>query len=335
MKFHRWLGLAVLGSVAVIACDGSGDDGGVDDIDGNGGDDGSPPLPTQGGNSTSGTGGRPFTGGSPSFAGSAGAFDEGGETGAGGQGSSGESSTGGVPVPVGGSSRAGAHIPNVVPEQTGEVFIGEPVEGFEVTHSHFYAVGQTITDFFWLGVVVNDSNEMKCHLTLSVAIEASGSAPVKFTGPVVAPMYRFEGMVNRVYCLAPGETGVALTQPFEVAPQFAPEDVTAVSYGVAGETAGDVVPADWVELENVAVASQGLRSSVTGDLVKLSPAAVPGLDALVFPKNADGAPLVYYRLRDMRVSAPAGSRWHFQTPFYEGNYRDAFVYYEHGTPGAP
>jgi hypothetical protein len=334
MKLHRWSGLALLGSIGalLLAC---GDDDGGDSI---------PPPPAKGGSSNGGTGtggsaptgGKPFaTGGNPSLAGSAGAGDEGGASGEGGSNSAGGSATGGVPFPVGGAPPAGAHVPNVTPEQTGEVFLGDPVEGFEVTHSHYYALGQTIADYFWLGVVVNDSDEMKCQLTVSVGIEAPGSAPVQFVGPVVARMYRFEGMTNRVYCLAPGETGVAVAQLFENAAPFAPEEVTAITYGVAGEDAGEVIPADWVELRSAVVESQGLKSRVSGDIVKLSAAAVSGLDAVVFPKNADGAPLFYYRLRDPRMSAPAGSLWHFQTPFYDGNFEDAFVFYEHGTPGAP
>ena len=330
MNYRRWSGLALLGSVAAAACD-------------DGGGDGAPPPPARGGSSSGGaaTGGEPPTGGisptggRPPFAGNAGAGDEGGDTGAGGSNSAGDSATGGLPIPIGGGSPGGAHIPDVLPEQTGEVFIGDPVEGLVVTHSHYYAVGPTITDFFWLGVVINEGDDTKCGLTVSVGIEAPGSAPVKFAGPVVAPMYRFEGLTNKLYCLAPGETGVALTQPLEVAPQFAPEDVTAVSYGVAGEEAGDIIPADWVELRNLNVLSEGLKSRVVGDLVKLSAAAVSGIDVLVFPKNADGAPLTHYRLRDPRMSAPSGSQWHFQTPFYDGSYQDAFVFYEHGTPGAP
>jgi hypothetical protein len=333
MKFHRWSGLALLGSIGALAPACGDDDGGDDD-----GGDHTPPPPAKGGSSSggTGTGGKPSnnggfdpTGGRAPSAGSAGA----GEGGANGEG--GSNSTGGVPFPVGGAPPAGAHIPNVAPEQTGEVFVGDAVEGFEVTHSHYYALGQTITDYFWLGVVVNDGDEMKCDVTVSVGIEAPGSAAVKFVGPVVAPMYRFEGMTNRMYCLAPGETGVALAQPFEVAPQFAPEDVTAVTYGVAGEDAGEVIRADWVELRSVLVESQGLKSRVTGDIFKLSAAAVSGIDAVVFPKNADGAPLFYYRLRDPRPNAPAGSLWHFQTPFYDGKFEDTFVFYEHGTPGAP
>ena len=331
MKFHRWSGLALLGSIGALAPACGDDDGG----------DRTPPPPAKGGSSSggAGTGGKLSNNGgfdpTGGRAGSAGAGEEGGANGEGGSNSAGESATGGVPFPVGGAPPAGAHIPNVPPEQTGEVFVGDAVEGFEVTHSHYYALGQTITDYFWLGVVVNDGDETKCDLTVSVGIEAPGSAAVKFAGPVVAPMYRFEGMTNRMYCLAPGETGVALAQPFEVAPQFAPEDVTAVTYGVAGEDAGEVIRADWVELRSVVVESQGLKSRVAGDILKLSAAAVSGIDAVVFPKNADGAPLFYYRLRDPRPSAPASSLWHFQTPFYDGKFADAFVFYEHGTPGAP
>lgn len=334
MKFRRWSGLALLGSVAAFACDSGG------------GGDGAPPPPAKGGsaNGGSGTGGEPVTGGvspgggrggRPSFAGNAGAGDEGGDTGAGGSNSAGDSASGGLPIPIGGAAPSGAHIPNVPPEQTGEVFAGDAVEGFVVTHSHYYAVGPTITDFFWLGVVVNEGDETKCTLTVSVGVEAPGSAPVKFAGPVVAPMYRFEGLTNNLYCLAPGQTGVAVAQPFEVAPQFAAEDIRSVTYGVSGENAGEILPADWVELRNVVVQSEGLKSRVAGDVAKLSAAAVSGIAAVVFPKNEDGAPLAYYRLRDPRTSAPSGSLWHFQTPFYDGSFQDAFVFYEHGTPGAP
>jgi hypothetical protein len=329
MKLHHWSGVALLGWLGAVSVACGDDDG----------EDGPAPSPSDGGDPSGGsatggfsTGGAAQRGGA---AGMAGASDSAGEAGAGGSESSGGSATGGVPFPGGGAAPAGAHIPDVVPTQTGEVFVGDAVEGFEVTHSHYYVEGPAITDHYWLGVVVNDGDVTKCRLTVSVSIRAPGGAPVQFAGPVVAPMYRFEGLVNTVYCLAPGERGVALGQPLEIAPQFDAQDVTEVTYGIAGEPAGDIVRADWVALRSVVAEPQGLKSRVTGDLEKVSAAAIPGLAAVVFPKNTDGAPLVHFRVRDSRPSAPTGSVWHFQTPFYDGHFEDAYVFYEHGTPGAP
>lgn len=276
------------------------------------------------------SGGRASTGGSSDGGSSA-------EAGAGGNNPIGGNAMGGATTPGGGAPPEGAHIPNVAPTFTGEVFNGDPVEGFEVARSHYYVQGspQSISNHYWLGVIVNDTQVTKCRLTLSVSLEAPGSAPVKFIGPVVSPMYRFEGLTNRVYCLAPGESGVAVTQPFEVAPQFGAEDVTGVSYGVSGEMGGDVSPADWLRVGNVEVEEDGANTRVTGDLENTSAGAVSSLVAIVFPKNAAGTPLAYYRLADERASAPAGSVWHFETPFYDGNFEDAFVFYEHGAPAVP
>jgi hypothetical protein len=149
---------------------------------------------------------------------------------------------------------------------------------------------------------------MKCTLSFSVSIEAPGSAPVKFIGPVFAPMYRFEGLATRVYCLAPGERGVAVAQPFEVAPQFGSEDITVVRYGIAGRTAGDVIPADWVELRNVQVENEGAKSRVSGDIENAS--AVAGIAAVVFPKNGAGVPsstTVCPMSARARLTAPCGT----------------------------
>jgi hypothetical protein len=359
MTLHRWSGLALLGWFGAVAC---GDDD--DSTPANSGGKSSGGSAERGGSRTMGgsdtTGGRiAATGGRPSMAGSAGAPGMAGdsaggsapeptggraasgggsavEAGAGGSPAGGGETTGGT-APAGGAPSQGAHIPNVAPTQTGEVFAGDAVEGFEVTDSHYYVQGspQTITDHYWLGVVVNNSGAMKCRLTVSVSLEAPGSAPVKFAGPVVSPMYRFEGMTNRVYCLAPGEHGVAVAQPFEVFPQFSAEDVTAVTYGVAGEMAGDVTPADWVRVDNVDIEDDGARSRVTGDIETSSAATVRSIAAIVFPRNAAGAPLSYFRIADERSIAPEGSIWHFETPFYDGNFEAADVFYEHGAPSAP
>jgi hypothetical protein len=371
MTLHRWSGLALLGwmSAFAIACgddddpdpgnsggkSGGGSAGrGGSQATGGGDATGGRPAPTGGRASMGGASGTPgvagedsggagpeptggrAAGGSPSTGGS----NDGGSTveaGAGGSNASGGNATGGVATPSGGAPAQGAHIPDVTPTRTGEVFAGNSVEDFVVTESHYYVDGspQSISDHYWLGVIVNDSDEMKCRLTVSVSLEAPGSAPVKFSGPVVAPMYRFAGLTNRVYCLAPGERGVAVAQPFEVAPQFAAEDVTAVTYGVAGEMAGDVVPAEWVQLGNVEIEDEGPRSRVTGDIENTSTAAVSSVVALVFPKNTAGAPLAYFRIADERASAPEGSVWHFESPFHDGNFEDADVFYEHGAPGAP
>lgn len=372
MTLHRWSGLALLGWLGAfaVAC---GDDDAPDPsgsggkaAGGSAGRGGS--QPTGGVDATGGrvapTGGRASTGGGAGAPGSAG-DDAGGagseptggrasggrpstggtsdggstvEAGAGGTDpSGGTNATGGAATPTGGAPPQGAHIPDVTPTRTGEVFSGDAVEGFEVTDSHYYVEGSpaSITDHYWLGVIVNNGDEMKCRLTVSVSLEAPGSAPVKFAGPVVAPMYRFEGLTNRVYCLAPGERGVAVAQPFEVAPQFEAEDITAVTYGVSGEMAGDVVHAEWMKVDNVEVEDDGAKSRVTGDLENTSTAAVSSVVAIVFPKNADGAPLSYFRIADERPSAPEGSVWHFESPFYDGNFEDADVFYEHGAPGAP
>ena len=114
--------------------------------------------------------------------------------------------------------------------------------------------------------------------------------------------------------------------------------------GPGGSSVSDPLPS-WL----IGVACT--NDSVPTPIVQMAPPARPrkrsaarvgnsrdgtsGIDAVVFPKNADGAPLFYYRLRDPRPNAPAGSLWHFQTPFYDGKFEDTFVFYEHGTPGAP
>jgi hypothetical protein len=368
MTLHRWSGLALLGWLGALAV-ACGDDDDSDPSGSGGGSAGRGGSRAMGGGDNTGgriapTGGRPSTGGgagAPGVAGddaggagseptggrasggrpSTGGSNDGGSTveaGAGGTtASGGNNATGGTATPSGGAPPQGTHIPDVAPTQTGEVFAGDSVEGFDVTDSHYYVEGspQSITDHYWLGVIVNNGDEMKCRLTVSVSLEAPGSAPVKFVGPVVAPMYRFQGLTNRVYCLAPGERGVAVAQPFEVAPQFAAEDITAVTYGVAGEMAGDVVPAEWVQLGNVEIEDDGAKSRVTGDIENTSTAAVSSIVALVFPKNTAGAPLAYFRIADERASAPEGTVWHFESPFYDGNFEDADVFYEHGAPGAP
>jgi hypothetical protein len=346
MVHQRGLGLAVLGCVGALAIS-CGEDDDPEARNSSGGAAGRGGGRTTGGVSTSAGGGnvtgghsavggsRP-TGGTSDGGSSDGGSSDGGSSvdpGASGGNSTGGAGTGGVGSPSGGAAPSGVHIPDVPPIQTGDVFGGEAVEGFEVTQSHYYAQGIAITDHFWLGAVVNSGNEMKCTLSVSVSIEAPGSAPVKFIGPVVAPMYRFEGLATRVYCLAPGERGVAVAQPFEVAPQFGSEDITVVRYGIAGRTAGDVIPADWVELRNVQVENEGAKSRVSGDIENAS--AVAGIAAVVFPKNAAGVPLVYYRVSNERTSAPDGSVWHFETPLYEGSFEDADAFYEHGTPDAP
>ncbi len=371
MMLHRWSGLALFVSVGALAVACGDDDGDEPDAANTGGRStggsaGRGGTADSGGSQTSGgrvtqTGGRPsmaggggVPGGAGDDAGGAGPAPTGGratggrpasggsndggsavEAGAGGSNSEpgGGGSSAGGSAPVGGAAPTGAHIPDVAPVQTGEVFTGDAVDGFEVTDSHYYVQGarETITNHYWLGVVLNDSDEMKCRLTVSVSLEAPGSAPVKFAGPVVAPMYRFEGMTNRVYCLAPGEHGVAVAQPFEVAPQFDAEDVTAVSYGVAGEMAGDVVPAEWVHVANVEIEDEGAKSRVTGDIETSADASVRSIVAIVFPRNADGAPLSYFRIADERATAPESSVWHFETPFYDGQFEAAEVFYEHGT----
>lgn len=370
MKLHRWSGLSLLvwvGAFAVACGDDDGDDpapantggkstGGSAERGGSadsGGSDASGGRVTQTGGRAAMAGGGGVPGSAGDDAGGAGPAPSGGratggrpanggssdggspvEAGAGGSNSDpgGGGSSGGGAAPVGGAAPTGAHIPDVAPVQTGEVFTGDAVDGFEVTDSHYYVQGspETITNHYWLGVVRNDSDEMKCRLTVSVNVEAPGSAPVKFAGPVVAPMYRFEGMTNRVYCLAPGEHGIAVAQPFEVAPQFDAEDVTAVSYGVAGETAGDVVPAEWVHVNNVEIEDEGANSRVTGDIETSAEASVRSLVAVVFPRNAAGAPLAYFRVADERTTAPEGSLWHFETPYYDGHFEAADVFYEHG-----
>ena len=278
---------------------------------GEGGDDGGSAGSANGGQSGSASGGE-------------GGTSNGGGAGQAGMGGTGVGGGGGTP-PDDVVSDPPTRLTNV-----GKAGAGGVLDGLEVTHSHFYVdpEAEPANTWTWLAVVRNHRSDLVCELTVEGNFLNPGSDPIPIFAPVAAPIHRRATTTSVFRCIPPDEIGVASGAALEGPPQVAPNTVTEIQYQITGVLGTDVVPGGWVSISDVEVAAEGTGNVVRGTFTNGS-SQMPWWEANVYPMNTRGMPLIEFILQDPRVQLGPGETWDFETPVYDADFDDAYVFVRH------
>lgn len=330
-RLHVSVLLACLGALACGESSSSNGDG--DSASGGMGATTSSGGRTTGGASGNGQGGGEDAGAGGDNGGSAGSASGGeGGTSNGGGGGAGQAGMGGTGVGGGG----GAPPDDVVSDpptrltNVGKAGAGGVLDGLEVTHSHFYVdpEAEPANTWTWLAVVRNHRSDLVCELTVEGSFLNPGSDPIPIFAPVAAPIHRRATTTSVFRCIPPDEIGVASGAALEGPPQVAPNTVTEIQYQITGVLGTDFVPGGWVSISDVEVAAEGTGNVVRGTFTNGS-SQMPWWEANVYPMNTRGMPLIEFILQDPRVQLAPGETWDFETPVYDSDFDDAYVFVRH------
>lgn len=302
---------------------GSGGAGGTGATTGGSAGDGGEGGDANGG--TAGAGGSDSggsTSGGSSSGGGAGGTAGGGKGGTGGAGNGGKGGSAGTPD--------GVSDPPTGLTNTGKATSGGVLDGLQVTHSHFYVnpMAQPAGTWTWLAVVRSSRTDLACDLTVEGNFINPSATPIRIFAAVAAAPYRRTTASTVYRCIAPGEVGVASGAVLEGAPQIMPTAVTEIQYAVTGTLGPTYVPGDWVTVSDVEVAAVSGGNVVRGTFTN-GESTMPWWEVNAYPMNARGMPLTEFIVRDTRTQLAPAATWDFQTPAYDADFDDAYVFIRH------
>lgn len=265
----------------------------------------------QAGMQTGGNGGRGGTGGGAGM-----------ETG----GNGGQAGMGGT----GGGGEGGMPPDDVVTDPpTLLTNVGDPND-LEITHSHFYIdpEAQPANTWRWLAVVRSHRSDLACELMVEADFLNSGAEPIKIFAAVAAPDYRRTTTASVFRCIPPGELGIASGAALDGVPRVMPSSVTEIQYAITGSLGPDYVPGNWVTISGVEVAAGDMGNVVRGTFTN-GMSQIAWWEGNVYPMNSRGMPLIQFILRDTAVQLAPFATWNFETPAYDADFDDAYVFVRH------